>query len=788
MKESSIPGATPSTSSLTTSADYQRRALALLNRDPQAFPGALRNLPNWVLWRFIYKPDGSKPGKKPWMIDNRPASSTNPETWTTFDKVHSADLKKAEAQGIGFVFDGKGIVGIDLDKCRNPETGEVEPWALEDVRRFNSWTEVSPTGTGLHIVVRGQLLPDRRNKSADKRREIYATGRFFTCTGHAFEGTTDVRDVGEDLARYHAEYFELKPSEPEPTTPTASAIVDVYQGEEPTRPPTDRLARRVRVYIDNAVRNEWSTVANTGDGNRNNAVNTAALSLARLLNSLDEPIVARALGAPIDKESVRALIESAGVSAGLPLDEVRRAVASGWKSAPAQQPRHAFVDMVRKWAQEEEENRSTQDDEDGGDITAEIVDDGSIAMQRDLFTEEWSPADVPTIHVGPDIGRVNDEALAALARMPKVFQRIGRLVTVTHDPDPGTTLRRQAESPRIAVIQRAHARELLSTGARWTKDDARRRTRVWCTPPGDYVDSLMARPTFEGVRPLAGFVESPTLRPDGTVIEAPGYDDRTGLYLDLRCHVPKVPEDPSVHDARTALAVLVELVGDFPFKADAHRAAWVAALLTSLARHAFDGPAPAFLVDANASGAGKTKLCDLVSIIATGREAPRMTAPKSDDEARKAITATALSGDPIVLVDNIAGVFGGQTWDAALTGTVWKDRLLGRNDGDASVTVPLRITWLASGNNVMLRGDLHRRIAHIRLESPLEAPDARDDFKHPDLLGHARRERGRIIQAALTILRAYFAAGCPDQRLPAWGSFEAWSKLCLLYTSDAADE
>src|SRR5262249_21875370 len=104
--------------------------------------------------------------------------------------------------------------------------------------------------------------------------------------------------------------------------------------------------------------------------------------------------------------------------------------------------------------------------------------------------------------------------------------------------------------------------------------------------------------------------------------------------------------------------------------------------------------------------------------------------------------------------------------------TAWKDRLLG---GNRMAEAPMYITWYATGNNVALGADTARRVCHIRLESPDEHPEERKEFRHPDLVAWAGQNRPELLGAALTILRAQFAAGRPDQGLPAWGSFEGWS-------------
>src|SRR5262249_45680075 len=101
-----------------------------------------------------------------------------------------------------------------------------------------------------------------------------------------------------------------------------------------------------------------------------------------------------------------------------------------------------------------------------------------------------------------------------------------------------------------------------------------------------------------------------------------------------------------------------------------------------------------------------------------------------------------------------------------------KDRLLGGNrvyDG------PLHVCWFGTGNNVQLQADTARRVCHVRMETPDEQPELRTGFRYPDLRAHVRAERGRLLSAALTVLRGWFAAGQPRRGLPPWGSFEGWS-------------
>src|SRR5262249_11804510 len=154
-----------------------------------------------------------------------------------------------------------------------------------------------------------------------------------------------------------------------------------------------------------------------------------------------------------------------------------------------------------------------------------------------------------------------------------------------------------------------------------------------------------ARGNWPGVRHLEAVVDHPVLRPDGTLLVGNGYDADTGLIVEGRVSLPEMAERPTEDDAVRALAELLDVVRDFPFESPTHKAAWLAALLTPLARFAFNGPAPLFLVDANVRGAGKGLLLDCISRIVTGERFTVATYTRDEDELRKRITSLALAGD-----------------------------------------------------------------------------------------------------------------------------------------------
>jgi primase-polymerase (primpol)-like protein len=115
-------------------------------------------------------------------------------------------MHKDHLPGVGFMFHpDDGLAGADLDGCRDPETGRIESWALEIVEELDSYTEASPTGTGLKMFVRGELPPGRRRKGPI---EMYDRGRFFTTTGHRLADVpATVNDRQEELTQLHRRVF-----------------------------------------------------------------------------------------------------------------------------------------------------------------------------------------------------------------------------------------------------------------------------------------------------------------------------------------------------------------------------------------------------------------------------------------------------------------------------------------------------------------------------------------------------------------------------------------------------
>lgn len=384
----------------------------------------------------------------------------------------------------------------------------------------------------------------------------------------------------------------------------------------------------------------------------------------------------------------------------------------------------------------------------------------------------------PVVEIRNELNTLTGEALSAIAARPDlgVYVRGRMLVTVARDGSARDRwLKRPPDSPVIVPIEPARMLAVLDDAAAWTKYDGRAKGLVPARPPEWLGAQVLAR--LEWPFPyLEAVVEMPTLRADGSVLAVPGWDEQTGLLFEPLPGVrwPAVPAKPSGAEVEAAVEALLDPVSEFPFCAGSDRAAFLAAVLSILARHMIDGPVPMFVIRAPTPGTGKGLLANVIGLIGTGRVPPVTTLTYEGDELRKRVTSLAVGGTALVLLDNLSGSVGSDALAAALTATEWEDRVLGVNQ---MVRVPLRAVWLATGNNVAFKRTLGRRVIPIDLDAGIETPEDRDGFLYPDLAVHVRARRPELVTAALTLLRAFCLAGRPKHGKARMGSFEAWDDL-----------
>lgn len=544
-----------------------------------------------------------------------------------------------------------------------------------------------------------------------------------------------------------------------------------YQEERRARPEprhtVDPVADGAQRYARAALEREVADLAEVGQGGRNDALNRASFNLGQLVGAgaLDEYEVWDRLLEACERNG---LLEDDGRRQ---CEKTIRSGVQGGRQQPRAIPEPRYARSREPSAPRPNASPPFEDPPppDGPDDYMGGGDDGD-------------GDDLPEIINDTKLARMVREADYWLSQDPELFQRGNLLVQVLRDSAPLAGEGRTRQAPRIGEIRPQWLAALSTRRVRWIKRTWKaargNREGYWemtpCRPPRDVIGALYERGHWEHVRHLEGVSVCPILRPDGTVLEEPGYDPLTGVLYEPLEQFPPIPEQPDELDAEAALERLCDVVCDFPFESVEHKAAWVAATLTPLARYAFRGPSPLFLFDANTPGAGKGKLANVTSEIGIGAVPAVMVHTRDESEERKRITSYALESEPVVLIDNVEGTFGSSAMCVALTSDTWSDRILG---GSRTYKGPLTTTWLMTANNVQLTTDMVRRTCHIRLNVDEERPEERTGFRYPHLEQHVRRHRPQLVAAALTMLRAYCVAGRPDQGLPSWGSFEGWSAL-----------
>lgn len=377
--------------------------------------------------------------------------------------------------------------------------------------------------------------------------------------------------------------------------------------------------------------------------------------------------------------------------------------------------------------------------------------------------------DLPVIRVdNRPLRDISDDALTALHAAntpPELFVRMGALARVRADEN---------DRPIIDQVDEAHLRGRLTRVANFI-------TALAHTDPSRFlVQDLIALGTWP-FPALRGVVEVPTLRPDGSVILAAGYDAATGLYYRPAegLLVPHVSAKPTATDREDALALIDEAIGDFPYVDAAARANLLALLLTPILRPALTGHVPLALLDKPKAGTGASLLAEVVATVTTGRPAAMMGAPDDEAEWEKAITATLLSGATVITIDNVTHPLASGQLSRALTAKTWQSRILGASE---NALIPVQATWIATGNNIRLGGDIPRRCYRIRLDAECSrpwdrtGPDPETPFRHPELLPWVQEHRGELLGALLTLVRAWYAAGCPKADVPVLGNFGHWCR------------
>jgi hypothetical protein len=367
-------------------------------------------------------------------------------------------------------------------------------------------------------------------------------------------------------------------------------------------------------------------------------------------------------------------------------------------------------------------------------------------------------------HIAADQGIV---ALVA-ANVP-LYQRnrkIIRIALVRAKTSSGETIM----VPGIVTLEQPMMERELGRSAVWKRWDGRKKEYAVIDPPSPVAAQILAMAGHWPFPPLHGIIQCPTLRADGSLLDRPGYDRQTGLVLVDGVKMQPISPRPSRRQAEDALDLLLGLLSEFPFTDDESQAVALSMLITPVIRGAMP-VAPMHLVTAPLPGTGKSYLLDCASMIATGEVCAVESMAPRYEETEKRLIGAALSGFPMIAVDNVREIVAGDFFCQVVERPLMSLRALGSSDKHR---IPNTFTVFANGNNATVAEDMVRRTLRCELDANQEHPEERT-FSY-DPLATVSRDRGKYIGAALTIPLAYAAAGYPKQKTPL-ASFGGWCRL-----------
>lgn len=314
-------------------------------------------------------------------------------------------------------------------------------------------------------------------------------------------------------------------------------------------------------------------------------------------------------------------------------------------------------------------------------------------------------------------------------------------------------------------------------------------------PPQKTVKHILAMGRGRELKRLDAVITAPAITADNHIISKQGYDEKSYLYLDCTEHQITVPDKVSLDDAKQAYAELMRPFGTFNYADKISRSVALSAVLTALLRPTIP-TAPAFAFDAPKQGSGKSYFCECLGILAVGKPQPVTPAiEKNEDEIRKTLHSMLMHGRRFIVWDNIMMNFDSATFASFLTAETNSGRKLGTSE---SLELPNRSLVLLTGNNIVLRGEMPRRVLTCRFDTHLENPTkAKRDLTaigNVNPSQYIAKNRFKLAAAAITLIRGYLQStehkngGATNDRL---SSFEEWDTVArqpVVWLSKYLDE
>jgi putative DNA primase/helicase len=368
-----------------------------------------------------------------------------------------------------------------------------------------------------------------------------------------------------------------------------------------------------------------------------------------------------------------------------------------------------------------------------------------------------------------ELPRITNEAEIALLELnAEIYQRGGMMVrpvisTLKASDDRNTRVW------NLIPVTAPYLVENLTRAAQFFRWDSRAKNFVVTDAPKKIADTYLSRQGEWKLPVLTGVVNTPFLRADGSICEQPGYDEATGLLFKPGDETfPSIPQLPGKNDALEALKVIDQLITTFPFVTETDRSVMLGAMLTALDRRSMS-TAPLHAFTAPVQGSGKSLLVDIAAALTTGQPAPVISQGRSEEELEKRLGAALIQGDAIISIDNCEYSLQSAFLCQVLTQQRLNIRVLGLS---RNIEVPANAALFATGNNLVIAGDLIRRTLLCSIDPQCERPEQRRFANDP--IAVIKANRGALVAAALTVLRAWHVSN-DRVGVPSFGSFDEWS-------------
>ncbi len=669
-------------------------------------PDELKAYVQWVCWKWEWKEKQSKWTKPPWnaKTDNH-ASSTDPSTWVSFDEAVTAYEENMDFDGIGFVPTGEDPYAmVDLDHCVDASNGNIEPWAQKIIDMFNSYTEITPSGTGLRIIIQGKLPGTGRKEG---NIEVYDKGHYLTLTGHILPSSSGkIINAQNELESFLKECFlekkpKIKSSVQDASENQSDDQVIIIQDSTGNLSDMEVIARAVK--SKNGDR--FSKLIN-GDISGYPSQSEAELALCSMLAFW------------CNRDSIQ-------------IDRIYRQsklFRNKWDEKHGQQT--YGHNTILKAIQDCKETYNIVPVDEHADSTGN--DEVKIMLPSALTTISKSAEKIFTLMSASDMA----------------FYRGGKVHEVTKDTDG--RLKLDILSPDAL---RSRIEKLGSTYA-FIKNQRGEYSLHLKRPSNEDCKALMATTEARDyLKPISNIYLAPVLFMENghLVLLRKGYNSANGGAF--VCNGDDVPEVPF----EEAVKVIDELLCDFQHVSGSDRTRNLSLILSPALRFGgfLKGYCPVHSLEADQSQTGKGYALNIVSAI-YGEECSLVTLKTggvgSFDES---LSQRLVDGRPFIQFDNLRGKLDSQHLEATLTTHCVGCRIPHHGEIDVD---PQKYFYMATSNGFESTEDFANRSCIIRLRKQ----PAGYQFKtwpEGDLVAHIQLNQPYYLGCVHSIIRSWWSAG-----------------------------